>query len=243
MKKSILKQVSQVLKGSIGKDAKVKLNKRKEERCVHRHTRKTHPNCFRRGSRFLLKNRQLWYIDEGLTLATLDIETSNLKANNGFMLSWAVKYRGGKIKSALITRAEIMEGTFDKRLVRELLDELQNIDIVITYYGTRFDLPFFRSRTLYWGYDFPAYGSIYHFDVYYRARALLCTHRKSLDAVTTFLGIEGKTHLRIGDWFKAAYGNEAMLKIILEHNLQDVIILEKLFDRLEYFSKWTRKSI
>jgi len=243
MKRSILKRTDRATKGPQGKAAKAKIAKRNAERCVHRHSKKTHPNCFRRGSKFLLQNRQLWYVDEGLTLASLDIETSDLKANRGFMLSWAIKYRGGKVRSALITRKEIMKGVFDKRLVKQLLDELQNVDVVITYYGTRFDVPFLRTRALHWGYDFPAYGSIFHFDVYYRARALLCLHRKSLDAVTTFLGIEGKTHLRIGDWFKAAYGDRAMLKTVLEHNLQDIIILEKLFDKLEFFSKWTRRSI
>jgi uncharacterized protein YprB with RNaseH-like and TPR domain len=159
------------------------------------------------------------------------------------MLSWCLKYRGGKVVHGIVTKDEIFNGTNDKRIVRELLEELKNVDVVITYYGTGFDVKFLRTRALYWKYLFPAYGSIYHFDVYYRARALLATHRKSLDAVTTFFGIEGKTPILLATWQKAMYGNKAALKEVLVHNVEDVKITEELFDLLEDYSKWTRRSL
>jgi len=241
MRIKLLKEVKDALKGPKGREIQASIKRRGEERCIHRHTKKTHPNCFRRGEKFLLKNQQLWY--EGLTMGFIDIETSDFKANAGFMTSWAIKYRNGPVKSAVITRREILNGTFDKRLVRELINELHNLDIIVTYYGTRFDVPYMRSRALYWGYIFPAYGSIYHFDAYYRARALLQIHKNTLDAVTRFLGIDGKTHLHIDEWFAARYGDAKILKEVLDHNIADVEILEDLFTILEPFSKWTRRSI
>jgi uncharacterized protein YprB with RNaseH-like and TPR domain len=234
----MLRSVEKTLK-SEGKSVKKALQKREQERCIHRHSKESHPNCFRRG----LTAKLRWYEEEGLTLATLDIETSHLKANLGFMLSWCLKYRGGKVVSNIVTKKEIFDGTLDKRIVKSLLDELKNVDVVISYYGTGFDIKFFRSRALYWKYLFPAYGSIFHFDVYYRARALLATHRKSLDAVTTFFGIEGKTPIKLATWQKAMYGDKKALKEVLVHNVEDVKITEELFDLLEDYSKWTRRSL
>jgi uncharacterized protein YprB with RNaseH-like and TPR domain len=234
----MLRSVESTLKvGS--KRIKKELRDREKVRCIHRHSKSSHPNCFRRG--LTAKNR--WYEEEGLTLATLDIETSHLKANLGFILSWVLKYRGGKIVENVITRKELYDGTFDKRIVKSLLEELQNVDVIISYYGTGFDIKFFRTRALYWKFLFPAYGSIFHFDVYYRARSLLATHRKSLDAITTFFGIEGKTPIQIATWQKAQYGNNKALKEVLFHNVEDVKITEKLFDLLEDYSKWTRRSL
>jgi uncharacterized protein YprB with RNaseH-like and TPR domain len=159
------------------------------------------------------------------------------------MLSWAIKYKNGRLKHDIITKDDIMNEQFDKRLVESLLEELKNIDIAVTYYGTGFDIPFLRSRVLHWGYLFPDYGSKFHFDLYYRVRSLLKLHRSSLDAACAFFEIEGKTPIRIETWNKARYGNKAALKEVLVHNDGDVDILEQLFERLEDYSKWTKRSL
>ncbi len=235
----MLKSVEKKLSKSDAKAEKARLKQHSEEYCIHRHSKATHPNCFRRG----LTQKLRWYDDEGLTLATVDIETSSLKANIGFMLSWAVKYRGGKVVTDIVTKEELFNHTNDKRIVKSLLEELGKIDVVISYYGTGFDIKFIRTRALFWKFLFPAYGSIYHFDVYYRARALLATHRKSLDAVTTFLGIEGKTPIKLATWTRAMYGDKKALAEVLVHNIEDVKITEELFNLLEDYSKWTRRSL
>lgn len=208
-------------------------------RCVHRHSAKSHPHCFVNG----VPKKALWYEDTGLRIGFLDIETTDFKANRGFMLSWAIKYRGGSTVCDVITREDILSLNFDKRIVKSLVDELKNVDIIVTYYGTGFDIPFARTRALFWKYNFPVHGEKYHFDMYYRVAHLLKLTRNSLDAATTFLGIDGKTHFDIAIWNAAAYGDEKALATILDHNIQDVQILEKLFDKLEDFSKWTKRSL
>jgi len=214
------------------------INGKKVLRCIHRHTIDTHPNCFQQG----LIKREDWWHDK--TIAYLDIEASNLDANWGFMLSWCIKYRDDdKIVSDIITQKELFEFKFDKRLVKTLIEELKNVDIVVTYYGTGFDLPFIRTRAMGYNIEFPEFGSVYHWDLYYKVRSKMKTHRKSLEVVTKFLGIQGKTHLE-SEWFmKAKYGNKNALKDLLHHNEEDVIILEKLHDRIWSYSKWIRTSI
>ena len=210
----------------------------KELRCIHRHTEKTHPSCFQKG----LIRREDWWHDR--TIAYLDIEASDLQANWGMMLSWCLKYRDNdKIKSSVITKEEIFDYKFDERLLKELMKELENVDIVVTYYGTGFDIPFLRTRAMYYDIDFPEFGSMYHWDLFYKVRSKLKTHRKSLEVVTKFYGIEGKTHLEPDMMFRAQYGHPKALKQLLHHNKEDVIILESLHNLLWRHAKWIRKSI
>jgi len=110
-----------------------------EQRCIHRHTIKTHPNCFRMG---LIKYD--WWTNK--RIAYLDIETSDLKADFGIVLSWCLKFKNEKfIYSDVITKKDIENRTFDKRIIESLLKELEKVDIVVTYYGTNFDIPFLRT--------------------------------------------------------------------------------------------------
>lgn len=208
-----------------------------EQRCIHRHTIRTHPNCFRKG---LIKYD--WWSDK--KIAYLDIETSDLKANFGIVLTWCVKFKNDKhIYSEVITQKDIGSGTFDKRIVKELLDLLENVDIVVTYYGTGFDIPFLRTRSERWRLPFPKFGQIYHWDLYFKAKRLFSLHRKSLGVVTEFLGIDGKNQLDPAVWFLAQYGDKNALKEVLSHNEEDVIILEKLHNRIEEYTKWDRRSL
>jgi uncharacterized protein YprB with RNaseH-like and TPR domain len=186
--------------------------------------------------------KKLWY--EGLKIGHLDIETSNFDADAGFMLSWCLKVTGeDKVRGAIVKKAELLDGRFDRRIVKALIDSLRDLDVVTTFWGTGFDIPFTRSRALWWAIPFPEYAALYHWDLFYTCRSLFKLHRKSLDAVTTFLGIAGKTHLDLSIWNRARYGDPKALKYVYEHNTQDVLILEKLFERVKHFKKWTRKSI
>lgn len=186
----------------------------------------------------------LWFEKQDVTIASLDIETTNFDADAGIMITWALHFpTTNEVKYGLITKREMDEGTFDRRIIRELLEELSKVDVMLTYYGTGFDVPFIRSRVMYWGLQMPTYGSIYHFDLFYAARSLFKLHRKSLDAVTTFLGIAGKTHLNLEIWNKARYGDKKALEYVLEHNRADVEILSLLWERVKPYRKWIRRSL
>ncbi len=209
-----------------------------EARCIHRHTVETHPNCFRRG---LVKREDWW---RGKTIAYLDIETTAFQADIGLMITWSIKYQGdNKIRTGRILKEELFDGRYDKRIVRELLDELQNVDIVVTYYGKGFDAPFLRSRAMWWGFHFPAFNSMVHWDLYYYCKRLFKLTRRSLDNITRFLSIEGKTHLVALEWAEARYGQKAIMDKIMKHNIEDVKILEMLHEKVEDQVKWNRTSI
>lgn len=201
-------------------------------RCKHGHTYAEHPACY-------IKEKK-----EDTKVGYIDIETSNLKANFGIMLSYAIKVRGkGKIFCDTITKKEIEDGTLDKRLVKQCINDMKKFDVLMGYYSTKFDIPFIRSRAMYWGIDFPIYGELNHKDVWYMVRAKMCLHSNRLESACQHLGIRGKTHIDGLYWIRALSGDEYSLKYILDHNKKDVIILEKLHNRVKDFVRNTTRSI
>jgi uncharacterized protein YprB with RNaseH-like and TPR domain len=180
-----------------------------------------------------------WY--DGLRIGFLDIETVNFEADAGNMLSWALKERGKPEQYDIVTRNEQISCKFDERIVASLSKALQDIDIVVTYYGTGFDDPYYKTRVLMLKQQLDTAGCLYHWDVYYPVRNKLKLHRNSLDAACAAFGIKGKTHLDLQVWNKARVGNKEALEYVLLHNRQDVRILERLFKIIEPLQKWQRK--
>ena len=91
--------------------------------------------------------------------------------------------------------------------------------------------------------DFPKYGDIYHWDMYYTVRSKINIARKSLDSACDYLNIKGKTPIDKSAWRKAKYGDSKALDEVLRHNRGDVIILEKLHNKIAFTRKWMRRSI
>jgi len=226
--------------------------KNKILRCIHRHTIEEHPACFVKG---LIKydfkdDREFeritgipWYQFPGYKIGYFDIETDNLFADFGTVLSWCIKLKDGDITSSVITKEEIFSGDLDIRLIEEFVYEANKYNILIGYNSTNFDLPYMRAKALHYGLDFPSYGDIYHWDLYYTVKSKLRLSRKSLDNACDYLNIKGKTPIQREVWRKAKYGDKKALSIVLEHNKGDVVILEKLHDTLDFTRKWIRRSI
>jgi len=222
-------------------------------RCVHRHHWPDHKACFANGRidydfkddrDFERKTGLPWWKYYYKKIGYFDIETTaDFNADWGTVLTWCIKEKDGGIESSVITREELLSGVYDKRVVEEFVTALQKYTIIVGYYSDRFDMPFMRSKAMHYGIDFPSYGDLYHWDLYYTVRAKLKLSRRSLDNVCQYLGIPGKTPIDKDIWMKARYGDKKALEYVLEHNKGDVIITEKLHNKLEFLRKWLRKSI
>lgn len=206
-----------------------------ECRCKHRHLYIEHPNCFK---------KEILEKDGELKEGYLDIETTGFEADYHHILTYVIKYRGeDKYETGQITKEDLESGEFDKRVCKKLITDLNKFDIIYTYYGTGFDIPFMRSRCLHWELEFPEFGTIQHKDVYYITKRLLKLHRYSLASATRFLGIEGKNHVLGKKWMLARLGNKAALKYVMYHNVIDCDILERLHDKLTNYHKHTTKTV
>lgn len=167
---------------------------------------------------------------------------SQLAANFGIIYSWVIKEQGKKkYDSAVITRKEILDGTLDKRVVQDCIDAMKEYTLIYTYYGTKFDVKFIRTRALIHGLDFIPRGEVEHRDLYYLAKRVFRLHRYRLETVCDALGIVGKTHIDQRLWILANTGNPEALKYIYDHNLADVDILERAHEKMAEFETRTRR--
>lgn len=179
--------------------------------------------------------------------ATLDIETSNLKADYGIVLTWCLKPLGGEVISGVITPKDIRKGRNgdeDRRVVRDCIDACLKFDKLITYFGKRFDVPYLRARALHMDEPFPYFGSIHHVDVFDIVKHRFCMSRKSQEVACRFLlNHTDKTHFDGSIWRDAARGQHKALMEVLDHNVKDVNDLEKLYLKVIDYARRNDVSI
>lgn len=202
-------------------------------RCKHGHRYLSHYNCYLKEQN--IKER----------VGFLDIETSNLKANFGIVYSYAIKCKDNEvIYYRVITQKELHSNKMDKQVVKDCIRDMLRFDRIITHYGTKFDLPYLRTRAIIHNLRFPGYGELKHTDVYYLAKRLLCVHSNRQNTIAEALSGETiKTRLDNHHWVKGLQGNKKSLKYILDHNIADVIELERNYHKFTGYAKQTNRSI
>ena len=146
----------------------------------------------------------------------------------GRMISWAAKWLDSK---NVIYRSEYHHGT--DQMLADLHALLDQADIVVTYNGGRFDLPYINGTFLLHGLTPPSpYKSV---DLYTAMRRMgkAFTHKK-LGVVCEMLGIGGKLeHGGFTMWKQILENNDPKAwKQERKYNIQDIIITEQLFWRL-----------
>ncbi len=175
-----------------------------------------------------------------------DIEASGLKGNWDFCLSYAIKIDSGKILGRSLVPSEIRNFHFDKFLVKEMINDLLKFDRIVGHYirDRRFDMPFARSRALYWGHKFPPYKALRITDTYDLAKNKLALSSNRLESICQHLKIPSKGHKQDpATWQLAKAGNKKALAWTWAHNVEDVVSTEAVYHRLKEFSMQRNTSI
>lgn len=173
---------------------------------------------------------------------------SNLDADFGIMLSYCIKKAGSKeILEGVLTAKDIKKakiGCEDARIVRKLIEDLNQFDRIVTFYGRNFDIPFVRARALICGISFPNYGSVLHTDVYFIMRSRFKLSSKRLEnCCRVLLGKTNKTRINNAFWRGAVRGCKKALDYVVTHNRFDVIDLEKLYNKVINFARKSDQSL
>ena len=207
-----------------------------EHYCRHNHTYLEHYSCF------ISEKPDTSPMTE--KIGVFDIETTGLPASYSHMLAWCVLDRNtGMVFSDLITRKEVRDKS-DVRIVKSAIKEIEKYDRVVTYYGSRFDIPYVRSRALRHKVTFPAYKNLYHTDLYFVARSKFRLHSNRLKAICEFLNIPAKNHPFSMDlWEKAGAGDEEALKTVLTHCDEDVWSTNEVLTVLLDHMMFSKRSI
>jgi hypothetical protein len=182
-----------------------------------------------------------------LKLLTLDIETTpnlahvwqlwgqhnvglNQLMESSELLCAAYKWRG-EDETHFISGPSYEQNPGMGRTLKELYEAVCEADAIITYNGKKFDMPRLNSAFIEQGFDVPApYQQI---DLYQTVKRVFGWPSMKLDYVAGKLLGENKVeHEGHGLWVKCMAGDEDAWTRMREYNMQDVVITEKLYDKL-----------
>lgn len=200
--------------------------------CRHGHNYIDHYNC--------------WLTEQPIKrLGIFDIETSHLKASIGTILCYKILIYGtDELLGRCITRKEALSKDEDKQLVKECIADIKSCDRIISFFGSRFDLKYIRTKAVMHGIDFPGFGEIMSSDVYYMVRNRFQLHSNRLEtSCQVLLGTSNKTSFDVKLWRYANKGDAKSLKYVNDHCEADVKDTAKLYDIVKKYSLETETSI
>ncbi len=163
-----------------------------------------------------------------------DIECTNLNANFGYMLCVGYKKLGeknGHCISITDFPAFHKDPTNDYYVTKAAGEALRDADVLIGWYSTKFDLPYLQTRLLY--HKLPTLPPIQHVDGWKIAKYKMKLNSNRLASLSAFLEVEDKTPLTGPIWIKAAAGHKPSVKYVVDHCIQDVEVLEQVYDRIK----------
>lgn len=149
----------------------------------------------------------------------------NQIVETGRVLSWAAKWRGSYVVQYNDERAGRVKMLAS---IHRMLDEA---DAVVHYNGTKFDIPTLNKEFIKEKMSPPS--TFHQIDLLKTVRKRFRFTSNKLDFVSQELGLGSKTdHEGMGLWVKCMNGDSTAWAKMKEYNINDVVLLEKLYDRL-----------
>lgn len=146
------------------------------------------------------------------------------------ILSFAFKFLGGRqgVYGLPDFKSYKRDKTNDKNLVKKLYNLMEEADVVVAHNGDDFDIKRANARFLFHGLTPP-----HHFksvDTLKILRRNFSFNSNKLDDVCQYLGFGAKVkHEGIGLWIKCLNGDRKAWAHMKKYNMQDVLLLEKLY--------------
>lgn len=162
-----------------------------------------------------------------MRIGFFDIEASNLSANYGMLLTACIKPLGENHITKIVKQTSTKE---DKLAVKQTIKALNEYDMIVTWYGVRYDVPFIKTRALLKKLPHSIDPRIRHLDLWDACRKYLKFTSNRLDTVSTDLGFADKTRISGDIWTKAVQGDKPAIAYVLHHNIKDVQVLEKVYN-------------
>lgn len=123
----------------------------------------------------------------------------------------------------------------DKTMLKAFIPILESADEVVAHFGDKFDIPWIRGRAAYHGLSVSPY--IKTIDTKVQAKKLFYFNANRLDYLAQFLGLGEKIDTDFKLWKDVVAGNVTALNKMLRYCKHDVVLLEKVFQKLEGYMK------
>ena len=177
-----------------------------------------------------------------ISTAIFDLETSALEADRGVILCACIK--SSKRRGIITIRTDHTSAGWpkgkrgdDRETVRQIAEILADHDVLVAHNGSRFDMPFLRSRMLRWNMKrLPNMKMVDPCSIAYRHFKL---RSNSLAAVADHIGVkERKTPLDMSIWADAFLnGSRRAMNKIVEHCVADIKVLEGVLEVVKPYVK------
>lgn len=155
-----------------------------------------------------------------------------------FLLTWSAKWLGEKtVTTGVLTGTEARKQN-DKRIVKELAALIREADIVVAHNGDRFDIPMFNNRLMALGLE--PIGPKRSIDTCKLAKSTFRLAYNKLDYLGEYLGLGRKIKTDFDLWRACYHGDEVALAKMAKYNRQDVVLLERVFERMKPYAKLPR---
>lgn len=129
--------------------------------------------------------------------------------------------------------------TFDEERValEWLKGKLNSCDLIITWYGSGFDIPFLLTRAFVHGMDLTKLAEIQMLDLCEWSRANLLLSSYSLESVAQFLSIDWRKDFHGGDiltlYKLVRRGDPEARELIVDHCKEDVVVLKMVHEKMK----------
>lgn len=145
---------------------------------------------------------------------------------SSYVLCWAAKWLGDKE-----VQFDSVNKSSHKTMLRRIHKLISAADAVIHYNGTKFDMPTLNKEFILHGFPPPApYKQI---DLLKSVRSQFRFPSNKLDYVAQRLGLGKKTdHEGYTLWVKCMNKDKEAWKRMEEYNIQDVVLLEKVYEKV-----------
>ena len=163
-----------------------------------------------------------------MRLASFDIETTGLRSTYNRTICACFKFHDEtKVRAKIARYCKDEVALLD--WIRDCWDEA---DLIVSWNGKLFDQRFVNGRRIQKGL-MPLDAKKMHKDIMYEARSLRMTSC-SLENVGCNFGCKiPKIKLMAEEWVKAAEGNKQAHQRILDHCVNDVLLLQEVFEKLK----------
>ncbi len=174
-----------------------------------------------------------------IKVGVLDIEATGLDASFGRVLCAVIQTYGPDVTK--IFRADDYPNWHkglradDSLLVRDILEYVDDLDVIIAHNGVFYDMPFLRTRSLIHG--LPAVNPAKIIDPVLLARKEFRFHSNRLDSISNVLQTTvQKTPVSPSVWMAAiGDGSRVAMDTIVEHCVHDVEVLAEVTYRIRKY--------
>ena len=149
----------------------------------------------------------------------------------GYMLGWAARWHGQRHTSSMFLDGPHARKGEDAKVVAGLLEMVSKADAIVAHNLKGFDLPYLRSRCIYHGFD--PVPPVTLIDTLELSRKTFNLPYHNLDYLATYLEVDAKKHKVDFDlWIGCMEGDGAAIAKMKRYCRQDVLVLERVYDRL-----------